>query len=149
MFDRVLAPHFERVFALLRIISGLLLAFHGAQKFGLLALHPSPPVGSQVWIGGIIEVVAGLCVALGLWTTLAAFLASGTMAVAYTQFHWKLQFGKALLPMHNGGELALVYAFVFLAIACHGAGVWSLDNLRAHAANRSSAGYGASRNTEA
>jgi putative oxidoreductase len=130
MFSRLFSPLFERALALLRIVSGLLLALHGAQKFGLLSQHASPPTGSQVWIGGIIEVVAGLCVALGWHTTLAAFLLSGTMAVAYTQFHWKLQLGKAFLPTQNGGELALIYSLVFLVIACHGSGPWSLDQRR-------------------
>jgi len=53
------------------------------------------------------------------------------MAVAYVQFHWKLQLGKAILPTQNGGELALVYSVVFLYIACHGPGTASLDQWRA------------------
>ena len=115
-------------YALLRIITGALFAFHGAQKmFGFLSEYPQPAIGSQMWIGGIIELVGGLLVMVGFQTRLAAFLASGTMAVAYCQFHWKFQMGKEFFPAVNQGELAVVYCFIFLYIACRGAGVWGLD----------------------
>ena len=80
-----------------------------------------------MWFGGIIELVGGLLVMVGLQTRWAAFLASGTMAVAYFQFHWKLQLGSHFFPAINEGELAVIYCFVFLSIACHGGGKWSLD----------------------
>lgn len=123
---KVLAPHAERVFAALRILSGLLMALHGAQKFGFLGTFV-PPAGSQLWFGAWIELIGGLLVALGLWTVPAAFVVSGTMAVAYVQFHWKLQLGAGFFPGQNKGELALVYCFLFLYIACRGAGLASLD----------------------
>jgi putative oxidoreductase len=126
----LLAPHAERAFTLLRIVSGFLLSLHGLAKFGVLGKH-IPPVGSQLWVGAWIELVAGLLVMVGLWTRPAAFVTSGTMAVAYVQFHWKLQLDKAFLPTQNGGELALIYSLVFLYIACHGAGDVSLDQWRA------------------
>jgi putative oxidoreductase len=130
MLHRYLAPHAERAFALLRIVSGLLMAIHGATKFGLLGAPPFPiPPFSQIWIGGVIEVVGGLLVMIGLATVPAAFILSGTMAVAYIQFHWKLQLGAALLPAKNGGEPALVFCLLFLYIACHGAGIASVDAL--------------------
>lgn len=130
MLARHLQPRTEQAYALLRIISGLMFSFHGMQKIlGILSEH-QPAVGSQIWIGGVIELVAGLAIALGLLTTWAAFLASGTMAVAYTQFHWKLSFGAAFFPAVNKGELALLYAFLFLFIACRGAGIWSVDRAR-------------------
>lgn len=128
MLQRLLAPHSGRAYALLRIVSGLLFSFHGVQKvFGILT-ERQPEIGSQVWIGGLIELVAGFLIAGGLYTRWAAFLSSGTMAVAYTQFHWKLAMGAAFFPAVNKGELAVVYAFVFLYIACQGPGVWSLDS---------------------
>jgi putative oxidoreductase len=86
-----------------------------------------PPVGSQLWIGGIIELFGGLMALLGFQTRVAAFLCSGMMAVAYIQFHWKFQIGSALLPTINKGELALLYCFVFLLIACRGGVTWCLD----------------------
>jgi len=132
MLNRTLAPHTESTYAMLRIVVGLLFAFHGAQKlFGVfMPVELIPEVGSQVWIGGVIELVTGLAITAGIATTWAAFLASGTMAVAYIQFHWKLQLGAQLLPAVNQGEAALVYAFVFLFLACRGNGKWSLGSLR-------------------
>ena len=118
MPNRLLTPLTEPVYAALRIVAGLMFSFHGMQKiFGILR-DSRPPVGSQLWIGGVIELVGGLLIAVGLYTILAAIIASGTMAVAYTQFHWKFQLGSNLFPPLNKGELALTYALVFLFIAC-------------------------------
>lgn len=114
-------------YALLRIVAGLLFAFHGAQKlFGILGGF-QPPVGSQVWIGGVLELVGGLAILAGFQTRIAAFLCSGMMAVAYLQFHWKLQFGAAFWPAVNKGELAVLYCFLFLYIACRGGVAWCAD----------------------
>lgn len=116
----------DHAYALLRIVAGLLIAFHGAQKIlGLLSPF-RPPLGSQLWFGGLLELGGGLALLLGIQTRYAAFILSGTMAVAYTQFHWKLQFGARFWPAVNQGELALVYAFLFLFIAARGAGKWAL-----------------------
>jgi putative oxidoreductase len=126
----MLAPLTESVYAALRIIVGLLFALHGMQKiFGVLSDF-QPPVGSQLWIGGMIELVTGLLIAVGFLTAWAAFLASGTMAVAYIQYHWKFAFDSNFFPVVNKGELALVYAFLFLFIACRGAGKASIDGGR-------------------
>jgi putative oxidoreductase len=127
MLSRLLAPWADTSYAVLRVISGALFSFHGMQKmFGLFGKSP-PEVGTQMWLGGVIELVCGLTIAAGLGTRWAAFLASGTMAVAYTQFHWKFELGTRLLPAINKGELAIIYAFLFLYVACRGGGAWSLD----------------------
>jgi putative oxidoreductase len=127
---RRLEPFREIAYALLRVVSGLMFAFHGVQKlFGFLTDH-APRVGTQVWCGGVVELVAGSLLAIGLFTRCAAFVASGTMAVAYVQFHWKLQLGSGFFPAINKGELALLYAFLFLYVACHGAGSYGLDARR-------------------
>jgi putative oxidoreductase len=126
VFARLKQPPTETTYVLLRVVAGLMFSFHGIQKvFGFHA-KAQPPIGSQVWIGGVIEVVCGLCIALGVYTRSAAFLASGTMAVAYTQFHWKLDLGERFWPAVNQGELALLYAFLFLFMACRGSGKWAL-----------------------
>jgi putative oxidoreductase len=108
-------------------VAGLLFAFHGAQKVLGVLSEFQPPIGSQLWIGGLIELVGGLAIMLGIGTRWAAFICSGEMAVAYFQFHWKFQMGPAFFPGVNKGELAVLYCFVFLLIACKGAGIWSLD----------------------
>src|SRR5579859_7679489 len=120
MIKRLLAPFSDRFYALLRLVSGLMLAFHGIQKlFGVLTTH-QPPVGSQLWIGGLIELVAGPAIGIGLFTS----------EVAYIQFHWKFTGGAQLFPAVNQGELALLYAWVFLFIASRGSGPWSVDSRR-------------------
>lgn len=129
MLKRFLERRAEAAYTLLRVVAGLMFAFHGAQKlFGVMTKF-QPPVGSQLWFGAIIELVTGIAMAAGIFTTLAAFLASGTMAVAYVQFHWKLGRGSPV-PAVNQGELAVLYSVGFLYIACHGAGKWSIDKLR-------------------
>lgn len=118
----------DQAYALLRIMSGSMFAFHGIQKlFGLFSEYPKPPLWSQMWVGGIIEFVGGFLILAGFQTRLAAFLASGMMAVAYFQFHWKFQTGPQFFPGVNKGELAVLYCFVFLYIACRGGVKWSLD----------------------
>lgn len=114
--------------ALLRIVAGGLFAIHGAQKiFGVLGAK-SQEVGSQLWIGGLIELVTGILVAIGLFTRPAALLASGTMAVAYFQYHWKLALDNyKWLPAVNQGEMAVLYCFIFFVYALSGAGSLSLD----------------------
>lgn len=122
-----LAKHQNQAYAFLRIVAGFMFSFHGAQKvLGVLA-ETQPAIGSQIWIGGLIELVGGLAIMLGLGTRWAAFICSGEMAVAYFQFHWKFQMGTAFFPIVNKGELAALYCFVFFLIACKGAGIWSLD----------------------
>jgi putative oxidoreductase len=118
-------------YALLRIAAGLMFALHGSQKLlGWPASSKAAPAFlSQMWIGGVIELVGGVLIALGLFTRPAAFLASGTMAVAYFQFHQKQVFADwHWLPIVNKGELAVMYCFVFLFIAARGPGKLALDN---------------------
>ena len=117
----------DQAYALMRIVTGFMFAFHGAQKILGVLSDFQPPVGSQLWFGGIIELIGGLLVMVGFQTRWAAFLCSGEMAVAYVQFHWKFQLGSAFFPAVNKGELAVLYCFVFLVIACRGGVKWRLD----------------------
>jgi putative oxidoreductase len=129
--QRFLERNIEVWYAFLRFIAGMMFSFHGFQKiFGFLTDKPGPALFSQHWIGGVIEIVCGLLIAIGLGTRWAAFLASGQMAVAYVQFHWKLDLGEKFWPIVNRGELALLYAFLFLYIAARGGGRLSLDARR-------------------
>ena len=122
-----LEQYADQAYAVLRIMTGFMFAFHGAQKIlGVLSeFHPA--VGSQLWFGGLLELIGGLLVMVGFQTRWAAFLCSGEMAVAYFQFHWKFQLGKEFFPAINKGELAVLYCFVFLLIACRGGVLWCLD----------------------
>ena len=121
---RQFTPH---AFALLRIMSGLMFACHGAQKLlGWPAREgPAPALASIIGLSGVIELVGGLMIALGLFAGFAAFIASGEMAVAYFMAH----FPKGPIPLLNKGELAVLYCFVFLYIFAHGAGIWSADSV--------------------
>jgi len=124
---KFLEQHSDLSYALLRIVSGAIFSIHGVQKiFGVLTDH-QPAMGSQMWFGGIIELVCGILICIGFQSRWAAFLASGTMAVAYFQFHWKFQFGPEFFPAVNHGDAAILYCFVFLYIACRGSGQWALD----------------------
>ncbi len=122
-----LEKYADHAYAMLRIMAGFMFSFHGAQKILGVLSEFQPPVGSQLWIGGIIELLGGLAVMLGFKAHVAAFLCSGMMAVAYFQFHWKFQIGPNFFPAINKGELAVLYCFVFLYIACRGGVKWSLD----------------------
>lgn len=118
-------------YALLRATSGFMFLFHGLQKlFGLYG-GKTQPAWTQLWFGGVIELLCGALIMLGLFTRPAALLASGTMAVAFFQFHVAGNFaGWHWLPVLNKGELAAVYAFVFLLVAARGPGAFSLDRAR-------------------
>jgi putative oxidoreductase len=116
-------------FAALRIIAGLMFACHGAQKLfgafeGQQQLH-----NPLMLVAGIIEFFGGLLIAVGLLTRIAALFASGEMAMAYFMVHAR----GGLLPIINKGELAVVYCFLFLFIATHGAGQFGIDRERSSA----------------
>jgi putative oxidoreductase len=131
---RRLSQFEEPVFAFVRIVAGLMFALHGPQK--LLGWFGGEVVktGSQMWVGGIIETTCGLLIALGLFARPAAFLAAGTMAVAYFQFHWKLRFAESMwAPAANHGDAAVLFCFLWLLVLVRGAGPYSLDAKLRHA----------------
>jgi putative oxidoreductase len=124
--EKTLAPLAPYAFAILRIIAGLLFVAHGGQKvFGWFGGQPVP-LGSLFGLAGIIELVLGILITIGLLTSFATFIASGQMAVAYFIGH----FPKSFWPLENDGEPAVLFCFIFLFIATHGAGIWSVDAAR-------------------
>jgi putative oxidoreductase len=124
---RYLENYRPEIFALLRIVAGLLFLEHGLSKFlGIpvpFPVHPLPPL---LIAAAAIELVGGLLITIGLFTRLAAFIASGEMAVAYFMGH----FPKSPWPVANMGEAAILFCFVFLYLASAGPGAWSVDAMR-------------------
>ncbi len=124
--ERFLGRFSPLAFVLLRVVAGLLMACHGGQKaLGMFSPPQTPPLLSLFGIGGLVELIGGFLVAFGLFGSLAAFILSGQMAVAYFMVHAKGGF----FPIVNKGESAVLYCFIFLFIACHGSGIFSLDQL--------------------
>jgi len=124
-----LKPHAERLYALLRIMTGFMFTLHGLQK--IVGLFGGVPPGAPPFVvygAGLIELVGGVLVLIGLFAGPAAFLSSGTMAVAYFMGH-VIPAGN-ILPIVNKGEPAALYCFVFFYIAAHGSGIWSVDAAR-------------------
>ena len=120
-------PYSAQTYGLMRIIVGALFLCHGLTKLFQFPTAPPPAAPAFVIYGaGSLELVCGTLVAIGLFTRWAAFIASGLMAVAY----WLAHGTKSLFPMVNQGELAVLYCFVFLFIAAHGPGIWSVDATR-------------------
>lgn len=125
--EKLLAPFRPHIYALLRVAAGFLFFQHGLPKlFGGFGRTAPVELMSQMGLAGIIEVVGGSMIALGLFTSPVAFLASGEMAVAYFQAHAP----RGFWPITNGGELAALYAFVFLYFAAVGSGKFSIDAIR-------------------
>lgn len=117
---------------LLRVVAGGLLIQHGGQKlfgwFGGAGGVPGATVQlmSQMGLAGVLELFGGAAIVLGLFTRPVAFLLSGLLAVAYFQAHQP----NGALPIQNHGELAVLFSFIFLYLAAHGAGILSLDGMR-------------------
>jgi putative oxidoreductase len=124
---RSLEPYLR---SLLRIVAGLTFSLHGYQKLfalfgGLGASGAKAPFLSLMWVAGTLETFGGVLIILGLFTSPVAFILCGEMAVAYFIRH----FPRGVWPLVNGGELAVLYCFIFLYLFAAGAGPWSLDSL--------------------
>ncbi|MEH3138482.1 MAG: DoxX family protein [Mycolicibacterium neoaurum] len=127
--DSKLAPFTPLALSAFRIVFGLLFTVHGTQKlFGFPTAMESGtvPVGTwPYWYAGVIELVLGLLILTGLFTRIAAFIASGEMAYAYFTAHQPT----ALWPIDNGGEPAVLYCFGFLLLVFIGGGSIALDSV--------------------
>jgi putative oxidoreductase len=117
----------EQAYALLRIVAGLLFLAHGVQKFFNFPVKFPMELNPMLQAAGAIELVAGGLIVIGLFTRPAAFLASGMAAVGY----WVAHGSQGAFPIANGGETIMLYCFLFLFIATRGAGIWSVDGVRA------------------
>jgi putative oxidoreductase len=123
-----------RMLSILRIIVGLLYMEHGLAKILDFPHQPThaayAPLTLSPGLQGLLELVGGLLLALGLFTRTVGFILAGNMAVAYFMVHAP----RGFFPLLNGGELAIVYCFVFLYFWVAGGGEWSLDRFRLSAA---------------
>jgi putative oxidoreductase len=121
----------DATFFLLRVVSGLLFLQAGGMKLfdwfgGIPAEYGGhPAMFTETWIGGVLEFYGGIAILLGLFTRIVAFILSGEMAVAYFQFHQP----NGTFPIQNHGEPAVLLCFIFLMLAAHGGGAWSVDAL--------------------
>ena len=137
--DARLAGYHSPVLSIFRIVFGLLFTLHGTMKLFGWPLGEAVPTGTwPFWFAAIIETVLGLMITLGVFTRIAAFIASGEMAFAYFYQHWPPLGGgemSSFWPFDgqlggNGGEAAIMYCFAFLLIATAGAGPISVDGRR-------------------
>ncbi len=150
--DTRLASYSSPVLSIFRIIFGLLYMLHGTMKLFGWPLGTAVPTGTwPFWFAGVIELVLGILIVVGFQTRIAAFIASGEMAVAYFWQQWPpLQGAPASFWPYdnqiggNGGEPAIMYCFAFLLLATTGAGAWSIDGRRrtAPAAATARRGFG-------
>jgi len=115
-----------RVLSILRIVTALLFMTHGTAKLFQMphqAMFDNLQLMSLIGVQGVLEFGGGLLLLIGLFSRPVAFILSGDMAVAYFMAHWP----KGSLPLLNGGELAVLYCFVFLFLWIAGPGPWSVD----------------------
>jgi putative oxidoreductase len=127
MMDRYLGRYGTYVYAIFRIVTGFMFMLHGTQK--LFSWPPSGqpggPAEGLMMVAGIIELTCGFLIMIGFFASVAAFIASGMMAVAYFMVHQPM----GALPITNKGEAAVLYCFAFLYVAARGSGVWSVDSI--------------------
>ena len=123
-----LAPYEPQLRSLLRIMAAFTFSLHGVQKLfgwlGGIGGH-SVPVNTMLGAAGLIETIGAPLLMLGLFTRPVAFLLSVEMAIGYFRTH----FPRGFWPLLNGGEITVLYCFMFLWLSAAGAGPWSLDRL--------------------
>ena len=113
----------EYTYAVFRIAIGFMFLCHGTQKLFSLPIDFPYPLNAMSTSAGVIELPAGALIIVGFYSRYAAFIASGTMAVAY----WMVHGLNNPFPIANGGEISAFYCFAFLYIASKGPGIWSLN----------------------
>ena len=115
-----------RLLSVLRIVTALLFMMHGTAKLFQMphqAMFDNLQLMSLLGLQGVLEAGAGFLLLIGLFSRPIAFILSGDMAVAYFIAHWP----KSWLPILNGGDLAVLFCFVFLYLCVAGPGPWSVD----------------------
>ena len=123
--DGRLNPHAPTVLSLLRVVFGLLFLCHATSHlFGWPLASQQAPVGAwPFFYAGVLELVTAILITVGLFTRIAAFIASGVMAFAFFTQHLPT----GIIPMTDGGELAVLYCFTFFFLVFAGGGTFALD----------------------
>ncbi|WMC11935.1 DoxX family protein [Oceanimonas pelagia] len=126
--DSLLSAWRPRVLSLVRMVTAFLFMQHGGQK---ILGFPAPARGefelfSLIGAAGVLELFGGALLLVGLYTRPVAFVLSGQMAFAYFIAHHPQGFW----PLNNGGELAIMFCFVFFYLVFAGGGSWSLDRVQ-------------------
>ena len=111
----------EYAYFVFRVLIGLMFVMHGGQKFGFFG-GEKQALMSMMGAAGILELVVGVAVVLGVYTTIAALLGAVEMLVAYFMVHMP----QGRNPLTNKGEIALLYLAAFLVIYARGAGKWTI-----------------------
>jgi putative oxidoreductase len=127
-FNKLLAAGEPYMLSIFRIVTGLSFFQYGVAKFFKIpagTMFDKLEMFSLFWNAGIFEFVFGGLLIVGLFSRTAAFVLCGEMAFAYFIEH----FPRGFIPLLNGGNLAIMYCFACLYIACAGGGRWSLDAL--------------------
>lgn len=123
--EKYLGRYSGPIFGITRFVFGLLFMMHGAQK--LFPVFGGPMAKAPLfYTAGAIELVGGILIMIGLFASLAAFIASGEMAVAYFMAHQP----NGTWPIENRGEVVVLFCFFFLYVAAHGSGALSVDAMR-------------------
>ena len=121
---------------LLRLVAGLVMAAHGAQKlfgwfggygiagtagfFEQLGFRPGRAFATAA---ALAEFVGGLLIAAGFLGPVGPAIVLATMIVAVVSVHWP----KGLFAQNGGFELPLVYGIIAVVLALTGPGAYSID----------------------
>ena len=126
--EKLLSAWRPCVLSVVRIVSAFLLMQHGGQKLlGFPVPQRNPfDLFSLSGVAGVLELFGGALLLVGLFTRPVAFLLCGLMAFAYFIAHAP----RGFWPIANGGELAIMYCFMFFYLTFAGGGSWSIDRIR-------------------
>jgi putative oxidoreductase len=122
---------------ILRVVIGLTLAGHGAQKVfgwwggpgmtgwtGAMNRMRIRPAVAWAWMSALAELLGGIGLAVGLLTPLPSLAIAGSMLVAIALVHWP----KGFWTTKGGYEFNLAILAAIAAIALTGPGAYSLDS---------------------
>jgi putative oxidoreductase len=133
----LLGRYSDFFFFLLRVVAAALFLIHGLQKFNIAMIGGFEPPFAALVAAKWIETIGGILLIVGLGTRWVAFVLSGEMAFAYFMSHFGTVMGPlnappgpgahSFFPHLNGGEITVLYCFLWLYVASRGPGRFSVD----------------------